>query len=122
MLPFSASLWRLQTPLRYISFSGLDDYHCHHLYVWNDKTRTRWRGKTCSDSVQSCAASLYPFLFIRISAVSEFSPFSVIQARYLNGFMGKNLSLRISYSLSLSSNISRFIRLESLFRWPQGPA
>jgi hypothetical protein len=65
------------------------DYHCHHLYVWNDKTRTRWRGKTCSDSVQSCAASLYPFLFIRISAVREYSPFSVIRARYLNGFVGK---------------------------------
>jgi len=34
---------------------------------------------------------------------------------------GKISSLRISYSLGLSSIISRFVKLEGLFRWPQVP-
>jgi hypothetical protein len=124
--PFSAYLLRLQPPLRYISFPGLEDYHV--IITTTIRTYGMTRGEqgveTRHVAIQSNLASP-PFTHFCLYAYLQRASRVRLQlsgARYLNGYMGKKSSLRISYSLGLSSNISHFIKLEGLFRLPQVPA
>jgi hypothetical protein len=126
MLPLSCVSFAPPTPSAIHQLPRVEDYHViiTATFCTYGMTRREEGGEARHVTIQSNLASppctrfcSYAYLQWASTVRLQLSGLVTLMASW-----GKNPSLRISYSLSLSSNISRFIKLEGLFRWPQGPA
>ena len=86
--PFSAYHLRLQLPLLYISFPGLEDYHVIITATICTYGMTRWEqgGEARHIAIQSNLASP-PFTHFCLYAYLQWA--GTVRARYLKGFIGK---------------------------------